>query len=100
MRSDPMGWEEPLLFGFLLILGSMVGMPNDNNYFEVDSDGVKHYTLTPEITLYDSFDNFTNVIGPTITGCAFTLIDCEYLKRSNNVFFSTLGSTLSHSGTM
>ncbi len=75
-----MKWELPLLLGFILLFSAWVSFPSDNQYFYVDSEGIKHYILTPEISDYDnSLNNLTNVLfnryeNPWITPDTFIAI--------------------------
>jgi len=58
-----MKWELPLLLGFILLFSAWISFPSDNQYFYFDSEGIKHYILTPEISDYDnSLNNLTNVL--------------------------------------
>jgi len=56
-------WGVPFLLGSILLFSAWVSFPSDNNYFFTDSNGVRHYILTPEISDYDNaIDNLTNVL--------------------------------------
>ena len=58
-----MGWEGALLLGFLLLFSAWVSFPSDNQYSSIDSNGIKHYILTPKISGYDyAVENWTNVL--------------------------------------
>jgi len=58
-----MGWEGVLLLGFLLLFSAWVSFPSDNQYSYIDSNGIKHYILTPKISAYDNaVDNWTNIL--------------------------------------
>ena len=58
-----MNWEVPLLLGFLLLLSAWVSFPLADQYFFIDSHGVKHYILTPEISGHDNVtDDLTNIL--------------------------------------
>jgi len=58
-----MNWEVPLLLGFLLLFSACVSFPLTDQYFFIDSNGIKHHILTPEISDYDNAaDNLTNIL--------------------------------------
>jgi len=58
-----MGWEWALVLGFLLLFGAWVSFPSDNQFSYIDSNGIKHYILTPKISAYDNaVENWTNVL--------------------------------------
>ncbi len=58
-----MGWEWALALAFLLLFSAWVSFPSDNQYSYIDSDGIKHYILTPKISAYDNaVENWTNVL--------------------------------------
>ena len=58
-----MNWEVPLLLGFLLLFSAWISFPLTDHYFFVDSHGVKHHILTPEILDHDNAaDNLTNIL--------------------------------------
>ena len=58
-----MGWEGALLLGFLLLFSAWVSFSSDNQYSSIDSNGFKHYILTPKISGYDyAVENWTNVL--------------------------------------
>ena len=58
-----MGWEWALALGFLLLFSAWVSFPSDNQFSYIDSNGIKHYILTPKISAYDNaVENWTNVL--------------------------------------
>ena len=58
-----MGWEWALALGFLLLFSAWVSIPSDNQFSYIDSNGIKHYILTPIISAYDNaVENWTNVL--------------------------------------
>lgn len=42
-----MDWAWTLLLGFLLIFSTWISIPSDNQFFYLDSEGIKHFVLTP-----------------------------------------------------
>ncbi|MGI0009633.1 MAG: hypothetical protein ACRD92_08440 [Nitrosopumilaceae archaeon] len=58
-----MNWEVPLLLGFLLLFSAWVSFPSADHYFFVDSHGIKHHILTPELLDHDNAaDNLSNIL--------------------------------------
>jgi len=57
-----MNWELPLLLGFLLLFSAWVSFPLTDNYFFIDSYGIKHHILTPEISDHNAANNLTNIL--------------------------------------
>lgn len=58
-----MNWEVSLLLGFLLLFSAWISFPSADNYFFIDSHGIKHHILTPEILDHDNAaDNLTNML--------------------------------------
>ena len=58
-----MNWEVPLLLGFLLLFSAWVSFPLADQYFFIDSHGIKHHILTPEKSDHDNVaDNLTNML--------------------------------------
>ncbi|HXV38265.1 MAG TPA: hypothetical protein VD699_01635, partial [Nitrosopumilaceae archaeon] len=58
-----MNWEIPLLLGFLLLFSAWVSFPLSDHYFFIDSHGIKHHILTPEISDHDNVaDSLTNIL--------------------------------------
>jgi len=58
-----MNWEVPLLLGFLLLFSAWVSFPLTDQYFFIDSHGIKHHILTPDISDHDNVaDNLTNML--------------------------------------
>ena len=58
-----MKWEVPYVLVLLLIFNILAIYPSADFDFTLDANGVKHYTLTPEISDYDNpLDDLTNVL--------------------------------------
>ena len=57
-----MNWEIPLLLGFFLLFSAWISFPLTDNYFFIDSHGIKHHILTPTRSDYNSAENLTNVL--------------------------------------
>jgi hypothetical protein len=58
-----MKWEVPYVLVLLLIFNILAIYPSADFDFTVDANGVKHYTLTPEISDYDNpLDDLTNIL--------------------------------------
>ena len=58
-----MKWEVPYVLVLLLIFNILAIYPSADFDFILDANGVKHYTLTPEISDYDNpLDDLTNVL--------------------------------------
>jgi len=58
-----MNWEVPLLLGFLLLFSAWVSFPLTDQYFFIDSNGIKHHILTPEKSDHNDIeDNLTNIL--------------------------------------
>jgi len=56
-------WAGALLVGFLLLFSTWSTIPSDNQFFYLDSEGIKHYILTPAVSAFDNaIDRITNVL--------------------------------------
>ena len=58
-----MDWAGALLVGFLLLFSTWSTIPSDNQFFYLDSEGIKHFVLTPAVSAFDNaLDRITNVL--------------------------------------
>ena len=56
-------WDMTLLLGFILLLGIVANTPSIHYNFVTDENGLRHYTLLPEISSlnYNPYNSLTHV---------------------------------------